>query len=364
MNKQLKKIASILAILALLAMPVAVYADCVDDFDLSDCGPTSVDPTVDVTQGVTNDVDSGVGGNYWAYDDYQRSIRVWEIEESWYAVVQYNGQFETVAGTSPNATGTVGEGVTGTMQGGYVAYVSGDMLEQSGWPTQGYVGSFDYQGDPETGEIPGAVSWPTQYFDDDFVFEYAWWGWQYLPVCESNGSWVNSQDGNAGDIVGDPDLSCLPPPQPVKPTSGDIGCSYTQLVRLEGDLPAGTVFVMSFLEDPEAMTLTSGGHEMGVVKGSVAGAAQYTEPHQSGEGLTTAWEGVLLGGNETVVTFQANVLLQNCRGSVGVMFFPAGGSPYLAGLQGIGEPTIGVVRSTAETIVTDLQPAPAEKYGP
>jgi len=279
--------------------------------------------------------------------------------------VQYNGEFETVAGTgtSPGATGTVGEGVTGTMQGGYIAYVNGDMLEESGWPLTGHAGNFDYQANPETGEIPGYVSWPAQYFEDDLVFEYQWWGWEYLPLCPSNGSWVNSSDGNQGDITGNPDLTCLPPPQQPKPVSGDIGCSYTQLVRLEGDLPAGRVFVMSFLEDPEAMTLTSGGHEMGV--SSVAGAAYYTEPHKSGEGLVNTWEGILLTGNETAVDFQANVLLQNCRGGVGVMFFPADGSPpYLAGLQGIGEPTIGVVKSTPVVIVTDLQPAPVEKYGP
>ena len=36
-------------------------------------------------------------------------------------MVKYDGLFTTIAGTSPGATGTVSDGVHGTLQGGYIS---------------------------------------------------------------------------------------------------------------------------------------------------------------------------------------------------------------------------------------------------
>ncbi|PIP73347.1 MAG: hypothetical protein COW88_02295, partial [Candidatus Lloydbacteria bacterium CG22_combo_CG10-13_8_21_14_all_47_15] len=35
-------------------------------------------PIVNVRQAVENDVDSGTAGNFWAYDNYVRRIKVWK----------------------------------------------------------------------------------------------------------------------------------------------------------------------------------------------------------------------------------------------------------------------------------------------
>ena len=76
---------------------------------------------INVTQKVENSVDSGVAGNNWAFDDYNRSIQLWEQEEGTYcAIVKYQGKFDAVEGqTSPNAGGTLDGSEDGNFEGGY-----------------------------------------------------------------------------------------------------------------------------------------------------------------------------------------------------------------------------------------------------
>lgn len=217
---------ALLAVAAFVVIPTAYANGCMEDFDLEDCAPVG-DPEIDVTEDVTNSLDSGVGGNWWAYIDYERSIRAFE-ENSLFVIVQYDGEFTSVEGPSPQNTGTVGAGVTGTMTGGYLARVHGELLGEPTWPTEGYVGLHDHaatwtdtddDGIFDIGEedLPGYVNWLDQYFEE-WILRYIWWGWQYTPLCEGNGFWINSQDGNEGDITGEPDLSCLPPPPTTGPT--------------------------------------------------------------------------------------------------------------------------------------------------
>src|SRR5581483_5667859 len=74
---------------------------------------------INVVQHITNDEDSAVGGNYWAFDDFNRQIQVWQTAPNTFcAVVSYHGSFTTVAGPSPNGTGLVAAGVKGTIEGG------------------------------------------------------------------------------------------------------------------------------------------------------------------------------------------------------------------------------------------------------
>src|SRR5512144_1986360 len=87
------------------------------------CSPGSTSKLVlNVVFQVTGDADSGVAGNYWAYDSYTKHVQVWAQSDGTYcAQVKYNGSFVTVEGTSPAGDGQVGGGVTGTMEGGYTA---------------------------------------------------------------------------------------------------------------------------------------------------------------------------------------------------------------------------------------------------
>lgn len=166
-------------------------------------------PTISVTQEVVNDIDSGFHG-YWAYDDYRRSIQAWEAGEGTFdAVVTYNGQFDGVAGqNSPGAEG--GDALSGdedgTLHGGYAATITGSLVDDPAWPTRGFVGTTDYEGDVEAGTRPGAVDWVSDVYFENASFAFDWWGWIYRGGrC---GTWVNAVGapdgpGSCGDVICD-----------------------------------------------------------------------------------------------------------------------------------------------------------------
>src|SRR3990172_7403137 len=53
---------------------------------------------INVTHAVTNDVDSGVNGNDWAVDNYNKHIQVWETGTNTFCIVaRYLGDFTTYA---------------------------------------------------------------------------------------------------------------------------------------------------------------------------------------------------------------------------------------------------------------------------
>ena len=173
----------------------------------SACGEDLKDPIINVTQKVQNDVDSGIGG-YWAFDYYTRHIKVWktpsEADNTYCGIVVYGGKFYAVPGqvgpgdsaalinTSTNAP------VNGDMSGGYRATITGNLLSSPTWSTNGNVGTTNYQ--CNIGAVcPGRISWLDQYFSPSYGFAYSWWGWKYNGG--SHGTWINSQDGNSGNIL-------------------------------------------------------------------------------------------------------------------------------------------------------------------
>lgn len=155
-----------------------------------------------VTQKIINDADSGEDGNYWGMDEFTRVLQLWQSEEEdeYCAVVRYTGTFRALAGEeSPGSDpGVLSGKEKGPVQGGYVAKISGELLDEPLWVNHGSVGSFDYQCDSE-GNCPGAISWIEQYFEPGYTFDYAWWGWIYR--AGGNKVWVNSSEGNQGDII-------------------------------------------------------------------------------------------------------------------------------------------------------------------
>jgi len=156
---------------------------------------------INVKQRVLSDVDSGVAGNFWAFDDFVRSIQVLEIGPSTFcATVKYQGQFSTIAGTAPGGIGTVGVGVVGTFEGGYVSSVfTATLLPNPSPRAMGSIGTFDYKCDA-SGSCPGYANWTDFYFTAISGYGLAWWGWVYHGG--DNGSWVNSVGGNSGNIIG------------------------------------------------------------------------------------------------------------------------------------------------------------------
>ncbi|OGM55932.1 hypothetical protein A3E46_00970 [Candidatus Woesebacteria bacterium RIFCSPHIGHO2_12_FULL_46_16] len=198
----MKKLLSITIVaLALFLSTSLVQADTHFDWR-EEVNPRQCDkagrPVVNVVQNVVNDADSGLGG-YWAFDKYIRHIQVWGQQDGSYcALVSYYGTFDAQAGQpSPGNTGTLDGNEDGFMQGGYRAIIDGTLKSQPSWPRYGSVGTFDYQCNL-SGDCPGRVSWPDQYFESGYGFSQPWWGWIYR--SPRHGVWINSIGGNSGDI--------------------------------------------------------------------------------------------------------------------------------------------------------------------
>jgi hypothetical protein len=165
---------------------------------------------LNVTEKISGDADSGTASTVWAFDDYVRHIQVVEVGAGSYcATLSYQGNFTTEAGPSPQAAttgGTVGEGVVGNFDGGYVATFTGTQnanpsVNGVALKTKGSIGKFDYACD-DTGACPGYFDWVAVFFgpDADASFTYSSWGWTYH--TSSNGTWINASSGNLGDITG------------------------------------------------------------------------------------------------------------------------------------------------------------------
>lgn len=205
MNKRLISIAATLIAVLAMALPAGAASPAsARSAQLSAAQCPAGELVINVTQKVVNDVDSGVAWNYWAVDQYNRHMQVWQVGPGTFcAVVSYAGSFLTVAGASPQNTDIDGiaAGITGTFQGGYVSNVFHGTLNSSpAYRTRGNIGTFDYGCDPTTGACPGYVSWLGTYFSPAPVdFDYSSWGWTYHGG--KNGTWVNSIDGNQGDIT-------------------------------------------------------------------------------------------------------------------------------------------------------------------
>ncbi len=179
------------------------------------CDATPGTLVINVTLQVTNDGDTRVGGGFWALDDYNKHIQVWQVGTGTFcAVVRYMGSFVTLVGPSPQGTdSSIAAGIEGTFEGGYNAIITGTLKSTPLKRTKGNLGAFNYNcqsNDPgDYSTCTGIFSWTGAYFDTGYAFNYEWWGWIYH--AGSNGTWVNrcgsdiptnpACTGNQGDIT-------------------------------------------------------------------------------------------------------------------------------------------------------------------
>ncbi len=204
MKKLISTLSFVSVILGSLLAPAALADNSfgANELKKSACANTVGAPVINVEQQVKNDADSAVGGNAWAMDHYKREIVVYKTTaaNTYCAIVKYEGGFVTLAGASPQNTGTVGAGIKGAMSGGYRSTLfTGTLKSNPSKPTHGSIGTYDYACDTSF-NCPGVVNWRTLYFDNISGFDLAWWGWQYKTA--KNGSWINAVTGNVGDITG------------------------------------------------------------------------------------------------------------------------------------------------------------------
>jgi hypothetical protein len=137
------------------------------------CAPADAPKVVDVTQDVSHDLDVA-RGLVWALSSDHRRIQIWRVGENHYCVQRdFEGTFETFAGTSPNRTGTVSAGVTGAVSGVDYAVFSGEFAPQA--PTSGYIGAVDF-GCTSTGTCANRVGVGVLFFANGFQSIHLDWG--------------------------------------------------------------------------------------------------------------------------------------------------------------------------------------------
>ncbi len=194
MKKLLVSVSTALGLV--LAAPLTVFAYGGNQTDVSQCGGKVV---VNVTYDLTNDTDSAVGGGTWANDTISRHLQIMQTGSGMYcAVVSDGGKFVTFDWHSPNNTGTVTAGLTGVISGGYRTPVfAGSLVDSPVYKTKGGLGTFNLNCDRDQ-NCPGAHPTVASYVSG-WGGDLAWWGWEYKTA--QNGTWVNSVDGNTGDIT-------------------------------------------------------------------------------------------------------------------------------------------------------------------
>lgn len=207
----MKKIFAIFSTIAVLLTTGATSAFAAPNHPnfgsfLNDGGvPAGSQQVLNVVYKVTNDEDSGFFG-YWALDNYTKHVQVWQTpDQSFYAVVRYDGKWQTFAGAlSPENGKTEGSNATGTMQGGYTATFTADSCI----PTHGNIGSYDLGGTKAdillgtygAGQVGNTNSfdWLSTYCTNAANFTQPQWGWTYKYKDQI---WNNFYNGSSGDIL-------------------------------------------------------------------------------------------------------------------------------------------------------------------
>ena len=172
------------------------------------CGAGTL--VLNVRYRVLNDVDTGVRGNNWAFDNYARTVKVWRKAGGRYCAASgYSGTFTTIAGVSPGGTATIPAGIRGTLRGSSTTTFKGTATP-GGQPTRGDLGTKDFActSDDQKGDCSGTFDWLSAYFTsaDAFKsFRYLRYAFTYKATEGGRGTWRDVLTGGRirshGDIV-------------------------------------------------------------------------------------------------------------------------------------------------------------------
>jgi hypothetical protein len=174
-------------------------------FQASACGGGS--PIVDVTYRFRNSVDTAsldrAHPRYWAYDSGAARYRVWKVgDERFCQISDLTGTFTAVSGSSPNGSGSISAGITGSFRGGTRATFSGTF--DPGIATSGDLGTFDssceISDDRAAATCDGDGGFATDFFPERRDWTPVWEVWLYNGGA--HGTWLQTTAGNAGDILG------------------------------------------------------------------------------------------------------------------------------------------------------------------
>jgi hypothetical protein len=143
--------------------------------------------------------DLGADGHVWALDAATETFRVWRMGTNAYCVKRHDvGTFTTFAGVSPEGTGSVSAGKTGTFEGTIYFKVRGFI--DSTVPTTGSLGDFDAQCQRD-GTCAGAEPHLLDlYFPRITAFGFLAFSASYVGE-QGCGAWLQTTAGDVGDIV-------------------------------------------------------------------------------------------------------------------------------------------------------------------
>jgi len=194
---RLGSLAGLSAIVAALLATVALVDASAAVVKPSSC-PTDKPLVVDSYFTAENSADTGPDGHVWALDAGTRFIRIWHLGGDAYCMqLRDVGTFTTFAGPSPEGTGAVRGGVTGSFDGTAYFRVYGTFAPTV--PTTGSIGNFDAQCSQD-GTCAGSIpSVSRSYFSprrhlDPGAFAVTYDG----GAC---GTWFQTNSGDTGDIV-------------------------------------------------------------------------------------------------------------------------------------------------------------------
>jgi hypothetical protein len=159
---------------------------------------------------VLDDVDTGVRGNNWAFDNYARTVKVWRKAPGRFCSAStYSGTFTTIDGPSPGGTTTIPAGIRGTLRGSSTTVFKGTLAAGT-QPTRGDLGTKDFActSDDQKGDCSGTFDWLAAYFTsaDAFKsFKYVRYEFAYKATQGGRGTWRDALTGGRirshGDIV-------------------------------------------------------------------------------------------------------------------------------------------------------------------
>jgi hypothetical protein len=210
-----KRISVLFLAFAALALTATAAAAPGPKLDKQDLGAKACKPAgsqakqvVDVHFTLFNDYDSATDGSSWANDTIDRHLRIWQQNSGpnsgqFCVQVDDHGSFVTFAGTSPSGVPNgLSAGINGHIEGGRVSNTfSGTLASAPPFATHGDLGSFDLECDVDPVNCPGDHPSYLSYFSSTSGDNQdAQWGWIYKTA--HNGTWLNQDSGNAGDITG------------------------------------------------------------------------------------------------------------------------------------------------------------------
>ena len=201
MNQRMVRLGKLAGLSAVVAAVLATAAlvDASAATVKPDSCPTDEQPVVDSYFTAENSADTGPDGHVWALDAGIRFIRIWRLGGDAYCVQFHEvGTFTTFAGLSPEGTGTVRAGVTGSFDGTTYFRDYGKFAPTV--PTTGFLGNFDAQCQQDGTCAGDILHIRPSYFPSGFqhvdpgAFTITYNG----GAC---GTWSQSNSGDTGDIV-------------------------------------------------------------------------------------------------------------------------------------------------------------------